>query len=178
MNVWRCLICGDSYIGEGQPTHCPFCGAHQKYMVSIESWKDLNEGLILSSESRKNVIEALHIELKNTAFYDAAAMIAKKENDDQSRSIFRALAKVEAEHASTLKKVLEGNYPHFEINEKAYDATQENFEESLRRETFATGFYQQAHDEASETRIKQIFKALVEVEADHVALDKEHLGLS
>ncbi len=175
MNVWRCLICGDSYIGEGQPTNCAFCGAHQQYMVKIEKWQNLNEGLQLTDTSRQNIIKALEIELKNTAFYDAAAMVAKKLGDDESRSIFRALSKVEGEHASVHKKLLAGDYPKILIDEKPFETVKENFEESLRREINATKFYQQAHDEATETRVKQVFKALTEVESDHIALDREHL---
>lgn len=177
MNVWRCLICGDSYIGEGKPTHCAFCGAHENYMVAVDKWQDLNEGLVLSDISRGNLLKALQIEVDNHAFYDAAALVAKQAGDDESRSIFRALAKVEGEHAAVHKKLLAKDYPKMTISETAFPTVKENFEESLRRETKASAFYQQAHDETTEDRVRQVFKSLVEIESDHVALDKQHLGL-
>ncbi len=173
--VYRCLICGDTYISEGLST-CPFCGAHTQYMVKTEKYTDLNKGLELTEISRENGVTALEIELKNYAFYDAAALVAKNEGDDESRSLFRALAKVEGEHASVFKDILV-EYPKFKIDEKAYETTHENFEESLRRETAAAKFYQVAQDAATETRMKQVFKALVEVETDHIIIDKAHLGI-
>lgn len=177
MNVWRCLICGDSFIGEGAPTNCPFCGAHEKYMVKIGEWKDLNEGVELTEQTRSNIIKALEIELSNSSFYEAAAEKCKQMGDDEDRSIFRALFKVESEHASLFKKVLNENIPAFDIQEQAKETVKENFEESLRREKMATAFYQEAHNDATEVRARQIFKSLVEVESDHIALDKEHLGI-
>jgi rubrerythrin len=145
-------------------------------MVIISKWTDLNEGLVLSETSKANVIKALEIELSNAGFYLAAAKKAEEQGDDEARSIFKALAKVEAEHASTFKKILKPDIPSFNINEVAFSTVKENFEESLARETRAVEFYGQALDEAIETRTKQIFKALVEVEGDHLALDKERLG--
>ncbi len=173
--VYRCLICGDTYISEGLST-CPFCGAHEQYMVKTEKWVDLNKGLELTDISKENAIKALEIELKNYAYYDAAALVAKNEGDDESRSLFRALAKVEGEHASVFKDILV-DYPKFQIDEKAYETTRENFEESLRRERNASAFYKEAQGKATEARMKQVFKALVEVETDHIAIDLAHLGI-
>lgn len=175
MNVWRCLICGDSFIGEGRPTNCPFCGAHEKYMVKIGEWEDLNEGVVLTSKTRTNVVKALEIEISNASFYEAAAEKCAQLGDDEARSIFRALFKVESEHASLFTKVLKENIPSFDIKEQAKETVRANFEESLRREKLASTFYQEAHHEATEDRARQVFKALVEVEKDHLALDKEHL---
>ncbi|TET55270.1 MAG: ferritin [Actinobacteria bacterium] len=177
MNVYRCIICGDSFIGSVRPSNCPFCGAHEQYMVKIEKWQDLNEGLELTDVTRTNVEKALEIELSNAAFYESAAEKVAIEGEDEARSIFRALFKVESEHASVFKKFLKNAVPEVDIKEVAFDNIKDNFKESLRREEIATKFYQAAHDTASETRAKQVFKALVEVESDHIALDKEHLGI-
>jgi len=33
VNVYRCRVCGEVYIGEAKPKSCPFCGAHEAYFV-------------------------------------------------------------------------------------------------------------------------------------------------
>ena len=32
VELWRCEICGDPYVGEAPPQNCPFCGAHQNFI--------------------------------------------------------------------------------------------------------------------------------------------------
>jgi len=29
MKMYRCRICGETYLGAEAPSHCPFCGAHR-----------------------------------------------------------------------------------------------------------------------------------------------------
>ena len=42
--------------------------------------------------------------------------------------------------------------------------------EVKRRESRAEGFYQKALAEAKEGRVQEIFRSLIEIEADHLAL--------
>ena len=68
MKVYRCRICGEVYIGTEKPGSCPFCGAHQNYLVLTGEWSMI-EGSSLSDASRKNLQKALDLEIDNTNFY-------------------------------------------------------------------------------------------------------------
>ncbi|PIS28949.1 ferritin [Candidatus Saganbacteria bacterium CG08_land_8_20_14_0_20_45_16] len=170
VKLWVCEICGDPYIGEAPPANCPFCGVDQKYIKEAKEAKvtfkvDLNE------KDRANAEHALQVEISNAAFYFCAA---EKTDDLEGKLLFKALGKVEAEHASVWKKILKlasivkGNDP-------CHVSNQENLEDSHVRETRAIEFYKQAAKEAQNSRIKQIFEAFVEVEKDHLGLSKERL---
>jgi len=81
---------------------------------------------------------------------------------------------VEAEHASIWKKMLKlKSIP--EGTEACHVKNRENLEESHARETRAIDFYRQAAAESENPRVRQIFKALVEVETDHLHLSEERL---
>lgn len=170
VKLWRCEICGDPYIGSSPPDNCPFCGAHKKY---IREAKDLevNFDVSLSEGDRKNAERALQVEVSNSAFYFCAA---EKTDDAEGRLLFKALGKVEAEHASVWKKILKlEGVP--KGDEKCQAGNWENLKESHARETRAIEFYKQAAGEAESHRVKQIFEAFVEVEMDHLELSEERL---
>lgn len=172
VKLWRCIICGDPYIGENPPPNCPFCGAHKRY---IKEAKDtvVEFELALSEKDRLNAEHALKVEVSNSTFYFCAA---EKTDDPEGRLLFKALGKVEAEHASIWKKILKlkeapkGDDDCFKENRK-------NLEESHIREERAIGFYKKAAAESDHPRIKQIFEALVEIETDHLFLSEERLKL-
>ena len=114
---------------------------------------------------------ALEVELSNAAFYFCAA---EKTDDAEGKLLFKALGKVEAEHAAIWRKILKmQSLP--QRKEECHDKNTENLEDSHARETRAIGFYGNAASEASNPRIKQIFTALVEVETDHLLLSEERL---
>jgi len=174
IKVYRCLICGDAYVGYGKPTNCPFCGAHDQYLVEASDWEDRNKGLSLSNVSRKNLEKALELEISNSAFYRCAAQNAQ---DSVVQAMFKALSKVEAEHASTICKLL--GIPKPDISKVQVNCSKsdvENLKESQERETRASTFYARAAEEAVEPRVKEVFSALVEIEKDHLELDHEQLA--
>lgn len=165
VKVWRCQICGDPYIGETAPDNCPFCGAHKKFIVDIDEAK-VNFNVELSDKDSENVEHALQVEVSNAAFYFCAA---EKTNDQNDALMFKALGKVEAEHASIWRKILKlDETPNGD--DECYVDNKENLQESHDRETRAIEFYKQAAAEADDERIKEIFEALVDVEEDHLAL--------
>lgn len=169
MKVYRCLICGDAYVGYEKPSNCPFCGAHAEQIVLAEEWEDRNSGVELTDISRKNLEKALEIEISNSAFYRCAAQNA---SDKVCQAMFKALAKVEAEHASTICKLL--RIPKPDISKVEVHCAHNdllNVEESSSRETNAIEFYAKAAEEASEPRVKEVFEALVTIEKDHLELD-------
>lgn len=168
--LWRCEICGDPYVGNNPPDNCPFCGAHRKYIKEVRKAK-VSFDVELREKDRLNVEHALQVEVSNAAFYFCAA---EETDDDEGKLLFKALGKVESEHASIWKKILKlKEVPSG--NETCHTSNRENLEESHARETRAIEFYKQAAAESDNSRVKQIFKALVEVETDHLGLSEERL---
>lgn len=172
MRVYRCLICGDPYLGKHAPTNCPFCGAHQNFMVPVDDYRDFKD--LSTDNSRANLERALELEIGNAQFYRAAAAAGDNEPIQQ---MFRALAKIEAEHASTIAKWLKIDKPAAaqEVG-TAQDTALANVEESKQREERASAFYAQAAGEAMEKGVAKLFRALSEIEKDHIDLDKQAMA--
>src|SRR5665648_185841 len=104
MKFYRCQICGDPCMAKEKPTNCPFCGATDEFLVDAADWIDENASLVeLSDISRKNLEEALQLEVNNAPFYRDAMSRTK---NMELQGIFKNLSKIEAEHASTIKKIL------------------------------------------------------------------------
>jgi len=170
MKTYRCRVCGEIYIGEKKPSSCPFCGAHEKYFVFASVWKMLH-AQSLSDISKENLTKALDLELNNTNFYMAASL---KSKDVELSSMFKGISKVEREHASALCKHLQIEKPDTNVGaDQALDTDEENMKEANRRERSAVKFYGQTIQESVEEEIKEFFKALVEIESDHIALTDE-----
>lgn len=167
MKVYRCRICGEVYIGEEKPRSCPFCGAHNNYFVLAKEWK-LIQSESLSDISKDNLRKALELEIDNTNFYKA---VSERSKDVYVSSMFKGLSKVEREHASTICKHLKIEKPDLKVGlDKAVDSDRANIEEANRREKRAVKFYTEARNQAPEEEIKEFFKALMEVESDHIIL--------
>ncbi|MBU0459796.1 MAG: ferritin-like domain-containing protein [Nanoarchaeota archaeon] len=170
VKLWRCEICGDPYVGDEAPSNCPFCGAKKENIKeAIEA--EANFDVQLNEKDKANVEKALQLELSNVAFYGCAE---KKTNDEEGKQLFKALRKVEAEHASIWKKILKlKELP--EVKEPCHEENQENLKESHQRETRAIEFYKQAANEAENERLKRLFEVIVEVENDHLKLSEVRL---
>lgn len=174
VKVFRCRICGDPYIGLEAPTQCPFCGASQRFFVEAQDWNPDEFNITLSDISRKNLEAALKLELDNAAFYDCAKNIADKADDNYSLAKFKALMKVEREHASAISKFLKISQP--ELEKQACNANSKaNTKEAWEREDRAIKAYSKFRDDATEPRLKEFFGALVEIETDHLDLHAEYL---
>jgi rubrerythrin len=170
VKLWRCEICGDPYIGDSPPDNCPFCGAHSNYIKEADK-ADVNFDVELSAKDKANSEKALQVELSNAAFYFCAA---EKTDDAEGKLLFKALGKVEAEHASIWRKILRLDKLD-KANDSCHLSNKENLQDSHDRETRAIEFYGKAAAEADSPRVKQIFEALVEVETDHLKLSEERL---
>lgn len=168
--LWRCEICGDPYIGDEPPANCPFCGAKLRY---IKEFKDaeVNFDVKLNETDRKNVEKALQVEISNAAFYFCAA---GKVKDLEGQKLFKALAKVEAEHASVWKKILKLDKVQSGNDTCSADYT-EDLKDSHARETRAIEFYKSAAAESDNDRVREIFEALVDVEMDHLMLSEQRM---
>ena len=174
VKVFRCRICGDPYIGSEVPKQCPFCGAAQRFFVEAQEWNPDEFNVTLSEISKKNLEAALQLELDNAAFYDCAKNSADTAGDDYSLAKFKALMKVEREHASAISKFLEISRP--ELEKQACNANSKaNSREGWEREDRAIKAYAKFRDEATESRLKEFFGALVEIETEHLDLHAEYL---
>jgi len=170
VKLWRCEICGDPYIGEEPPTNCPFCGAHRKHIKEAKK-ADVNFDVKLGEKDMANAKHAFQVEISNSAFYFCAA---KKTDDDEGKLLFKALGKVELEHANVWKKILKlDSIPAG--TETCHTSNKDNLEDSHARETRAIEFYRKAAKESEDERIRQIFEAFVEVETDHLHLSETRL---
>ncbi len=171
--VWRCRICAESYIGYERPTNCPFCGAHQEYIIPAENWK-FEDDMQLSEKSRKNMEEALKLEISNTSFY---LCISKVSKDPFIQGMFKILSTIEKEHASLHARILKVPKPDIDFDQKLCTAIdKDSVKESLEREINAVAKYGKFWGEAKEPRLREIFKALVDIEGDHIQLDREVLA--
>lgn len=171
VKLWRCEICGDPYIGEEAPANCPFCGAQKKYIKEAKE-AEVNFDVELTEKDKANAEHALQVEVSNAAFYFCAA---KKTDDEEGKLLFKALGKVEAEHASVWRKILKlDSVP--EANDECHVSNKENLEDSHARETRAIDFYKKAAAESENSRVKLIFEVFVEVETDHLKMSEERLN--
>jgi rubrerythrin len=163
VKLLRCEICGDGYIGDSSPHHCPFCGAHG-FLRNVEEVNPVYE-ITLTPEDKSNLLKALQIENRNAGFYICAS---EKSEDPKIKTLFKTLSKVEKEHASIFKKLLK------EKSSDAYDTCQvdpaTNFQKAYSHEEEAIKFYEEAAKNSKNERVKQIFLALVDVEKDHLKL--------
>jgi len=170
VKLYRCIICGDAYVGANPPSNCAFCGAHMSYIMEAKE-AVVNFDVPLSAKDKANAEHALKVEVSNSTFYFCAA---EKTNDPEGKLLFKALGKIEAEHASIWRKILKrGSVPSG--NDTCHTENVENLQESHARETRAIEFYRKSAAESSHPRIRQIFEALVEIETDHLHLSEERL---
>ncbi len=169
--LYACEICGDPYIGDEAPTNCPFCGAHKKFMKPFSEAK-INFDVELNEKDKANAETALMVEVSNAAFYFDAA---KKVESSEGKKLFKALGRVEAEHASIWKKILKlDTVP--KADDKAIVEYKVDLQDSHDREDRAISFYRKAAEESENSRVKEIFEALVVVETDHLELSEKRLG--
>ena len=102
VNVFRSRICGDPYIGTEAPSRCPFCGAKTNYFIEAAKWDTSEFEVDLSEKTRLNLEAALELEINNAGFYECALNKAKAQGDEYYIAKFKALKKIEAEHASAI----------------------------------------------------------------------------
>jgi len=165
MKPWKCQICGETYLGSTAVDRCPYCGADGENLKSAAQYLDYGE-IEMSEESRKNCEHALELEKTNTAFYRKAAANAENQINN---SIFKRLGKHESEHAELLADMMgigEGDLPDVDIPE----TDTECFEKANDHEQKAINFYLKVARNAPEARIKKVFRALSDIEMEHLNL--------
>ena len=166
--LYKCTICGDPYLGDSAPINCPYCGAKQHLFVDGRDYvSPFQQEHSFTAEEKENFQAALDIEIGNASFYKAAAATSSEE---YYQWLFKALMKVEAEHAGIFSKHLKISKPDL-IEVEASSDGEANILESHRREKIAIESYRKYAETATTVRAKQVFNALVEIESDHLGLD-------
>lgn len=171
LKVFRCWICGETYLGEEKPTDCPYCGADQEFLKLGEEYEEPD--VELTEISKKNLEEALELEVDNATFYYCAY---RRAEGPKTEGMFKRLAKVEAEHAEAICTYLGIEEP--DINKKSEDCSYhlpDNLEDAHSREDRAIKHYRKFASEAEEPRVKEFFEALVEIEGDHLELHESEI---
>lgn len=166
MKVFKCRICQEGYLGDAPPTHCPFCGAHQQYIVDAADF--YIPEYALTEISRHNLQKALEFERFNAGFYFCAADQADNVHD---ATMFKRLAKIESEHADVITRELK--IPYIDIRRDMDVCSIQNIfnlEKSHMLESLAIDHYYEYISMAIEERIIEVFTALIEIETDHLSL--------
>lgn len=169
MKMYRCRICGETHLGYDKPGNCPFCGAHAELIVLASEFPVGINDVELTDGERADVLEAIELERSNARFY--LAMAAHRDNDALS-SAYKRLASIEAEHCSVFCKLADIAKPDDLTRPgEASDDWCANIDESLAREQRASAFYARVRARAASERIREVFGAVSEIEADHIDLD-------
>lgn len=170
LKMYRCRVCGETYLGYEAPENCPFCGAHVEYLVMPEGYPtDINDVHLTESE-RGDLETSIELERANTRFYLG---MAERKDNDTLRSAYKRLAKIEAEHCSLFCKLLRVAKP-LDLADpgETTGSWASDIEESLARESRATALYAMFADRATSPRLKDVWSAISDVEADHIGLDE------
>ena len=171
--IFRCKICGEACLLNNKPSHCPFCGAHEQWLVDSHDYIE-PEVPELTELSRRNLEFTYNLEIKASQIYHC---IRKKTKDELILGMFETISKVELEHAELVGKLIDkdpGCEIPFEDNLCTEDKN-ESLDKTKILEANAIRHYKKFLKEATEPRIKDIFQALIEVEKDHLALVEENL---
>ena len=106
--------------------------------------------------------------------YQCAMDEAKTRGDEYAYAEFKALKKVENEHADAIIKYLKIKQPPIEPVSCSNDY-KKNTHEGWAREDRAIKAYAKFSSEAPELQLRQFFNALVEIETDHLELHSTNL---
>lgn len=169
MKMYRCRICGETYLGAESPSHCPFCGAHRELIVDTADYPEDINTVQLTEIERADLETAIEIERSNTRFYLA---LAQRGDSRKLANAYKRLASVEAEHCSLFCK-LSGQPKPADLREPgdelgSWDA---DIDESARRERRASELYAEFAARATAPRLLEVWTAVSAIEADHIELD-------
>jgi len=167
--MYRCRICGETYLGTHVPSRCPFCGAHEEYMGGADSFAASENDVQLTERERGDLEAAVELERSNTRYYIAVAQL---DGDEALSSAYKRLSRIEAEHCSLFCKLLRQAKPD-DLGTPADPPADwcSAIAESRRREQAAAAFYAEAAGRATNARVIEVFTAVTAIESDHIDFD-------
>lgn len=169
MKLYRCRICGETYLGSERPSNCPFCGAHAELLVDTAEFPAGINDVQPTEIEREDLETAIEIERANTRFYLA---MARRDDNATLANAYKRLAAVESEHCSVFCKLARVPKPA-DLREPGEElgAWDTDIQESARRERRATDLYAQFAARATSPRLLEVWSAVSAVEADHLEVD-------
>ena len=170
MKMYRCRICGETYLGYEPPANCPFCGAHVDMLVDPRGYDAAINDIDPTEVERADLDTSIETERSNTRFYLA---MAQRCDNDSLRSAYKRLANIEAEHCSLFCKLAKVAKPA-DLRDPGTElgGWSEDIEESLRREKRASALYTQFAARATSPRLIEVWTTVAGIETDHIALDE------
>lgn len=169
MKMYRCRICGETYLGSESPSHCPFCGAHRELIVDTADYPEDINAVQLTEVEHADLETAIELERSNTRFYLA---MAQRGDNRTLANAYKRLAAVETEHCSLFCKLARQPKPA-DLPEPSDElgSWEADIDESARRERRASDLYAEFAGRATAARLKEVWAAVSAVEADHIELD-------
>ena len=101
---WVCSICGMTIESDIKPLACPLCGVNGDYIVLEKDFKGFPKKI--KDKSKENLNAALELEKNATINYFKYAKECEELGDKEVATLFTALARVEAGHQQSIKKML------------------------------------------------------------------------
>lgn len=182
----RCLVCGMkintktydfnkySFVEKNEEEnikYCPFCGAHKVYFDEDDKIYNVNKEK-LDKESLKILDMAMKLEVFNGEYYEEASKLAKSEKVSK---IFKDLSNIEFMHAKIHKRL--GGFNELpKLNKPDYtrhDTDKKLLELAKDREKHAIEFYKRYEEKISNETILKTFKALTDVEKQHIEITEK-----
>ncbi len=148
---------------------CPFCGVSNKYLSDdkLNMVKPLN----IDNAAIKILDKAVKLEIFNGDFYKRASILAKSQ---KVKSLFQQLSRIEYMHSR-----IHMNLGGFKVtpvlsklNYDKYNSDELLLKMANKREIHAVEFYSRYLSEVNDANIKYVFKALLNVEKEHIILTK------
>lgn len=170
MYPYRCEICGEPHFGSTPPERCPFCGSAGKNVVPAAEWIDYGK-VDMCEQSRQDCLKGLELETNNAAYYRCSLQYA---GNQITHALFQRLMEQEMEHAEVFIKALGVEDPE-EVHRKCCEEDAKNMVMSSKHEAMAIKFYTEAATRAPEPRVRQIFRALAEVENEHLIITNMYI---
>lgn len=151
--------------------YCPFCGVSHKYLVQHKNRIISIESEEISDETKAILIKAAKLEVFNGDFYKIAS---QKSKNVENVEMFKGLCNIEYAHARIHKKLagMKENIQLREMNYNSINSDEELIRATEEREKHAVEFYMKNINLIQENKVKEVFKALIEVEKDHINMAK------
>jgi rubrerythrin len=169
VKIYRCRICGETYLGSEPPAMCPFCGAHVELIGDTADYPEDANDIQPTEVELADLETSIELERSNSRFYLA---MARRCDNAKLANAYKRLAAVETEHCSLFCKLAKQPKPA-DIREPGDELGDWNtdIDESLRRETRASALYAEFSARATSPRLVEVWRAVSAVEADHIVLD-------
>jgi rubrerythrin len=159
---------------KGKIINCPFCGVGKIYLDDEKEIYHV-EYDTLDEESLKVLDHAMKLEVFNGEFYEEASNIAK---DKEVKKLFKDLSNIEFMHARVHKRL--GEFKELpKLHKPDYKSRLNTdkllLEEAYKREEHAIAFYEKNSMNVCSDLIKEIFKALSDVEKQHEIIANKYI---